>query len=725
MAITTETVPFDFDSLYTGLQDKFDEKGYDTAEGSNTSQLITAMAYLTSMLNMNTAININETLLPLATKRDNALQDARVLGYETAHKQSYRYRLTLELTTGNHTIPKYTSFSADGKTFYYMGSQLDLKNVSEGYQIQLDVKEGTLHTFGDNPDTLIVTTGSITDDKGNSIPQYYIDIPYIDVEEDGLEVFLTYYDDVGNLYTREEWTKSKQFMIDKDTQLNKEYVRLDNIGFKTPRIYFTLSGVGTGIRVGTIVEINALTSSGTGGEVADITDPTVFSHSIPNATIVDASLILQGTDEESLESIQANAPMFYNSANRAVTKSDYVSISNRHQAVKTSMIWGGDDEFPRAPGHIWFSFTPSTLTRSYTSDEFKTTFELDNPESDTNWFVENSEIRSFEYTSDGQLINPGVWDVLDNYKIPTLAFHNRHPLYLDFDYNMQVLKYDIKTSKADIHQEIFDIIDNCFTGKDETLNLEKFEQEYFHSSLEKRIDSNLTDITGFNDEVTTRLMINKKNVSMENSVPSYRDIFIPLSIPYEEYFNTDGSINSSVLPSIDTTAFADDGTYDVDIFTDWSGVTGDVSAEEVITAPIKTNINGTITDCGTYYLFNSYRKHILVQLYVDAAGYSEDGTYVQPEYSEPKSYLTTAESFHLYTLDTFYITTEGYAVISQSETNSITGGVLKQVTPELYSGSSLKMTMFETTRYLDLNYASPNFRVFQNVIPRLKSVTFE
>lgn len=724
MAITTETVPFDFDSLYTGLQTKFEDAGYDTAEGSNTAQLITAMAYLTSMLNTNTAVNINETLLPLATKRDNALQDARVLGYETAHKQSYRYRLTLSLTAGNHTIPKYTMFQADGKTFYYMGSQIDLVGVSEGYEIQLDVKEGTLHKFTDNTDTLVTTTGSITDSQGNSIPQYYIDIPFIDVEEDGLEVFLTYYDDAGNLYTREQWRMSSQFMIDKDTTLNKEYVRLDNIDFKTPRIYFTLSGVGSGVRVGTVVEINVLTSSGTEGKVTDITDPTVFTHSLTNATMVGAELILQGTDEESIESIQSNAPMFYNSANRAVTKSDYLSISNRHQSVNTSMIWGGDDEYPRSPGHIWFSFTPSTRTREFSNDEFKTQFTLDNHLDLTNWFVENSEIRSFEYTSDGQLINPGVWDVLDDYKIPTLEFHNRHPIYLDFDYDLQVLKYDIKTSKADIHQEIFDVIDNTFTGTNETINLEKFEQEYFHSSIMKRIDQNLTDITGFNDTVTTKLLLTKKNVSVENTTQSYRDIFIPLAIPYEEYFDAStGELITSVLPSINTTDFVAES--DLDIYTDWSSVTGDVSEEEVIIAPIMADVGGTVSEVGAYYLFNSYRKYILVQFYVNGAGYDDTtGTYAQPAYTEPKSYLTTSEGFYDFTTDAFYLTTEGYAVINESEVNSITGAISREIDPTLYTNSVLLMNMFDTPRYLNLNYASANFRVFKNIIPRLKSVTF-
>ena len=59
MAKIKETVPFSFDDLYTKTATKFIENGYDVQEGSNTMQLVTAMSYLISMLNTNTAVNIN------------------------------------------------------------------------------------------------------------------------------------------------------------------------------------------------------------------------------------------------------------------------------------------------------------------------------------------------------------------------------------------------------------------------------------------------------------------------------------------------------------------------------------------------------------------------------------------------------------------------------------------------------------------------------------------
>ena len=95
-----ETIPFNFDDIFSNVQAKFEANGYDTQPGSNTMQLVTAMSYLISMLNTNTAVNINENLLTLARKRNNILQDARLLGYEPGNKVSYHYEL--ELTHHNY-----------------------------------------------------------------------------------------------------------------------------------------------------------------------------------------------------------------------------------------------------------------------------------------------------------------------------------------------------------------------------------------------------------------------------------------------------------------------------------------------------------------------------------------------------------------------------------------------------------------------------------------------
>lgn len=617
MAKITETIPFNFDDIYAKLVEKFEARGYDAPfEGSNLAQLITAMAYTTSMLNANTAANVNETILTLAEKRNNVLKDARLLGYEIAHKQSYRYLLTLKFPEGSWTVPKYSKFTDTKKNYYFMSNTISgiftaQQVLDNENMVQIEVVEGNLKTFTENSDVLEVSTVTITDSMGNSEDQYYIDIPFVDVEENGIECFVTYYNADGILITQEEWTKSSQFMIDKESVIGNSFIRLDNIDYRTPRIYFKLAGTGTGIRIGSLIQMNVLLTSATSGAITG-----TLSTTLPGCSIFNYSLVAEGADEESLQSIKENAPLFYNSANRAITKSDYIAICNRQSSVNVSEVWGGEDELPAIPGNIWFSFVPNTVTRSFSNDIYKTLFSLNNPESLTNWFIEDSEIKSTTVDINGNITNPGIWDILDSYKVPTLIFHNRHPIYFDFSYDISILKYSITTSKADTHQLVFDIINDYFNVS--TVDREKAESfyyEYFHSNLEKRIDIGLTDITGFENNLVVKAMLTSKNLITEKTNTGNKDILIPLQLPYENIF-TGNNLNVSRLPNIDTQDFV--GTADLSV--DWSGLVGNEISNPHTIAPIKLGS----AQVGNYHLLNNGKKYILVHLFVKGSGATDE-----------------------------------------------------------------------------------------------------
>ena len=138
MAELTETLPFTFNEIYTDIKSKFAEKGYDVAEGSNTSMLIDSMSYLVSALNTNTALNVNETILNYANREDNVLEDARSIGYEATKPTSYIYEVTVSTPEfseedypdgGIIVIPKFSEFTYGDKTNYYVGEQLILRNL--------------------------------------------------------------------------------------------------------------------------------------------------------------------------------------------------------------------------------------------------------------------------------------------------------------------------------------------------------------------------------------------------------------------------------------------------------------------------------------------------------------------------------------------------------------------------------------------------------------------
>ena len=119
-------------------------------------------------------------------------------------------------------------------------------------------------------------------------------MPYTSVEDThGIEVFLTYYDEGATFYEQEKWTRSTQFMIDSDTVLNKEYVRLDNIEYGTPRIYFKLGDVGKEIRAGTIIQMNVLKSNATKGVMTVLPSPVGL-----DAEVLSYDLVISGAEEE-------------------------------------------------------------------------------------------------------------------------------------------------------------------------------------------------------------------------------------------------------------------------------------------------------------------------------------------------------------------------------------------------------------------------------------------
>lgn len=586
---TKQTIPFSFDDIYAKVQAKFVENGYDTQEGSNTMQLVTAMSYLVSMLNTNTAVNINENLLTLARKRNNILQDARLLGYEPGNKVSYQYELELTLPAGDFILPKYSEFISGDKKYYYLGEIITLMNVNAGYKLNILVKEGVLiKSSEDNALSIIIeefTENNITKN------QYFVDIPYTDVEDSGIEAFLTYYDDNGVLFNKEQWKEIETFTVDSDTILNKQFYRLNKIGYNTPRIYFKLPNTGDDLRLGTKIEMNILKSSGVDGAI------TAELSSTLNCDITSTILKIQGTAEESDSSIKQNAPLFWNSANRAVTKNDYKSICERLTLIDKSYIWDGNDELPKVPGKIWFSFIPGTFDRKFAKDAFKTIFQIDLLQDETNWFLESAEILE-------------IFDYLDVYKIPTLEFVHRHPVFLDFEFDIEILKYDITSTESSQNEVIFNIIDDYFY-KNVLFKLEDFGTEFFKSNLIKKIDTQITDITGINITVKNNIILYNKNIVTEDSVSN---IIVSLGLPYENYYENNGDLIVSNIPDISTDLFI--GTDNITV--DWAGLTGNERQQMLVEANILLGANVI----GKYRIFNS--KYILVQILVDGVFVTEE-----------------------------------------------------------------------------------------------------
>jgi len=754
MANIVETVPFNFDDLYAALQNKFEEKGYDIAEGSNTSQLITSMAYLTSMLNVNTAVNINETLLPLATRRANVLQSARVLGYEPSQKISYVYSIELEMLGGDFYLPRWAEFKAGDKTYYYVGETIN--NVyNPGDKLTIRIKEGTFTSYSSDPSLTTIITAK---DDGN--PSEYVDIPFTNIEENGIEIFTRYVNSAGAVINS-LWTKSETFSLDKDMDLYslKQFLRIENIDYGTPRIYFRIGEVGKTLPIGTQVNANILQTSGTAGVIGIGTS--VTCESLLNATIVPDStkLITQGADVESIASIKNNAPLFHNAANRAVTKSDYVSIAGRHQSVASVSAWDANDDYYKIPGEIWFSFTPNTLERSFLSDSFKTKWQLDKPYDLTNWYLEDDLIKRSDETQ-----SEGVFDYVKKYSVQGLGFTHRHPLYFDFDVDVKISKYNLITPRETVNQELFDIINNYFLGINEERVLESFDSEYFESSLLKRIAlaENIDDISGItlnvkNSITFTSKHFNKENYSIYDTKYNVKHCYIPLAMPYLSIYNADGSLNIENLPKLDTVNAAEFASAggEIGAFTNMDVTvnfveTPNAKDEETLSFPIL--VDGS--QVGRYNIINKvYQKFIFIDLftventYTSLNRFNESGESGWFTIGEPNKYigyykpivfqpavrdLTITKNQYIFddsTCDVSQIITSierdknVFSRLADSTSYQIDGIICGDLRYSVGGSYALNMDIFDKLTF-NVTYPSNNIKFIKNVIPRLNTVTF-
>ena len=541
MADNTSIVPFSYEQVKDKIITSLKNKGYSAdVKGTNANLLADILSYLVSGINTNTAFQAQEMLLSKAMFRQNILYDARQLGYEFSRRLSYQYKLRLNFLPDNNLdgfdetprkyyIRKYTQFTSNGNVYWYLGSDIENefsnKEITENKPyIDIVVKEGELLFYKNHPEQVFTLRPTATE-QGDIITTPKISLYHKNIENDGLEIFVSYVNtSTGETLIDEEWSKSEQFMIDADADVNKKYFLLNNLAYDGVDVYFKISGIGTNLLAGTIIKVNVLISSGPDGkgDINSFVFKNAQEYPYNLMEISRVELHTEGTEVETSESVQENAPIFHNSANRAVTVRDYTAICNRYPNICMTQCWGGDEEPIVKLGHIWFSFVPEYRNKEFKFDETQLKYSL--VDKLNSYYIRNNELRSETHNDYGEIENKGIFDILDGYKIITMKLHHRHPIYVDFDYKVRIVKYSLAESKQEIHQKIFDVIRNYFKT-----TIEEYDSTYFHSNLIKRMDRELNDVSGLQVTVDMNIPLYSYNVE-----PNGRNIYIYLAIPFED-----------------------------------------------------------------------------------------------------------------------------------------------------------------------------------------------
>lgn len=608
-------IPFDYDSTLEKINAKWIEKGYDpNYAGSNIGVLSSILAYAISLGNTNSAYISNEKLLTQANNRRNILELSREIGYEAEQKISYVINITLKAKLNDtydidsnvlniYEINRFDTFKdSNGNNWVYVGNNIT-KNISN-YMItnndancffNLDVMQGELNSYTTNS-MLNISIPIVTDIYGNIVPRNYIEIPVTDVEQNGLFLFLDYVDKNGNVHVFEEWFQNEQYIIEKTDTLNKKFVRLQNFKYGTPRVYFNIGGVGNVIPAGSTCYVVAISSLGSNVTAGTIITPINFD-------FISQSLKITGQDEESIESIKINAPLFNNAANRAVTKYDYISIVNRQSNIDTSYEWGGEDEYPVKPGNVWFSTIPYIRPKTFS---IVVGYEL----LQNYWMLDGNDNTSNIYNLPYEIID--LSNLLDNYKIMTIILNNRYPIYLDSHFVVRVIRYDNTIPKATTHTKIFNVVKNFMQAE-----IESFESEYFHSNLIKRIDSEVTDNIGIELLLTHTITLYKQVIFTERTNLDEKQIFLHFSLPFENmYDDTNKIIHTDRLPSINTNDFMEVGDS---LYVDYNSASiPDPYFNRIdYYYPIKyKDIDNNIYTVGRYNIIYGYTQFIKVEFFI-------------------------------------------------------------------------------------------------------------
>lgn len=428
----------------------------------------------------------------------------------------------------------------------------------------IEVKEGILKKHYDlelnpNGEKDLYRVISETDEDGQ--PLSYLDFNYYNVEEEGIELWVTHFDDSGLLNIKEEWVKRDYFIVDKDIfEEKRTFLPLIDIDLETLRIYFSIADTGVTPKLFSKVYVNLLLSSGDKGKA--IAPFEFVSLDKDSWTIIDGdNLIIEtiGRDVEVAEDIRINATTFHNTANRAVTRKDYIAICNRDNSIKESQCWGGELNLPyKHLGHIFFSFLPEYRPIEFLGDSTSSVFKLNKTKyTDDEFNLSGDEIRNvnLQNNSNANTKSLGIFDTLDSYKIITLDLHHVYNHFVDMSLVIDIRKYYITQSVASVNQNLKNKIVEYFQE-----TVESYDYDFFRSNLVRIIDSELGLTSGLSLDLTTEMSLYTEHLEEIPEITNLYNVDIWFGYPFDGVEDEYQYFSNEMIPNIDTENFLRDNT---------------------------------------------------------------------------------------------------------------------------------------------------------------------
>jgi len=457
----------------------------------------------------------------------------------------------------------------------------DVKN-----ELEITVKEGVIQRWNEETEASIAARKKASDQNLPLPAQIYahpelsinintdmvkaghFTIQNDDIENDGIELFMTRVLEDGSIEYDIPWNRRDYLLAEKTEFGDKSFVVLSDVDYEDYiNIHTKYAGTGTLLSLDMIAKLNVLKSKGPNGITNDLIVP-VDNNNFEakyfiEETLTPALLHIEGSDVQDTDSIRETAPLFSNTANRAVTKNDYKTICEAQQFIQSAEIWGGEEETPRSiPGNIFFSFIPYSRPISY--DKVGTKYTLNNVDNPELFFVSYYQITGKNrYDLEANEKDKNVlFNLLGDYKIITLQLNYIKPIYVDYKVQVKVLKYKFGQTIEETNAEIFENVKRYFVR-----DIEKFNASFFSSSMIRYLDEKLGDNygisvqTAFSVDLYDSLYQPDRGVFMNDTLMDLTDtdndkgligdndnwkFTMPLAYPIEDMFQESTVVNNII-----------------------------------------------------------------------------------------------------------------------------------------------------------------------------------
>ena len=338
-------------SIVDYLRTKTEFEDFDF-QGSAISLLIDALAYTQTYMAVHANMAVGETFLQSARLRSNVVARAKELGYipHSYRASEAKFKMTYEGPTvdGMQPIaPRGTIFKSSSRNFVLIEDYIFNRVGDQKFESEMSAYEGTMitHKFnyysGEPPrkwripdENVDLHSMRVTTGQGESTLVWRNGNKNIDlapgslvyfVQEDGEGYFELYFGD-GILGRKP----------DEAEEVTLEYLKTS----------------------GKEANGQLITSPASKSSFLNITDGNYANLLVDHSSIQRSS---GGNNKELTESIRKNAPLFYQTQNRAVTRNDYLYlVKNEYSFIEAVNVWGGQDNVPPFYGVVFIAVKPTS-----------------------------------------------------------------------------------------------------------------------------------------------------------------------------------------------------------------------------------------------------------------------------------------------------------------------------------------------------------------------------